>query len=79
MPYMLAFTYNRLNRRVRKLVYAWAPNEGETANWSATAELDLPFIYHERLLLLELDALDSNAKVRKHVWGPGTDTPLGPR
>jgi hypothetical protein len=69
----LVFTYDYLNRRVRKVVYAWDPNEGESGDWSATAELDLRFICHERLLLLELDGLDSNAKVRKHVWGPGTD------
>jgi len=75
----LVSTYDYLNRRVRKLVYAWDPNEGESGDWSSTAELDLRFIYHERLLLLELDGLDSNAKVRKHVWGPGTDgRPGGP-
>ena len=73
----LVFTYDYLNRRVRKLVYAWDPEEGEGGDWSSTAELDLRFIYHERLLLLELDGLDSNAKVRKHVWGPGTDGRLG--
>jgi len=73
----LVFTYDYLNRRVRKVVYAWDPNEGESGDWSSTAELDLRFIYHERLLLLELDGLDSNAKVRKHVWGPGTDGRLG--
>ena len=73
----LVFTYDYLNRRVRKVVYAWDPNEGESGDWSATAELDLRFIYHERLLLLELDGLDSNAKVRKHVWGPGSDGRLG--
>ncbi len=75
----LVFTYDYLNRRVRKLVYAWDPNEGESGDWSATAELDLRYIYHERLLLLELDGLDSNAKVRKHVWGPGSDGRLGGR
>jgi hypothetical protein len=30
MPYMLVFTYNYLSRRVRKVVYAWDPNEGES-------------------------------------------------
>ena len=69
----LVFTYDYLNRRVRKVVYAWDPEEGESGDWSSTAELDLRFIYHERLLLLELDGLDGNAKVRKHVWGPGSD------
>ena len=51
----LVFTYDYLNRRVRKVVYAWDPNEGESGDWSATAELDLRYIYHERLLLLELE------------------------
>ena len=51
----LVFAYDYLNRRVRKLVYAWDPNEGASGDWSSTAELDLRFIYHERLLLLELD------------------------
>ncbi len=58
-------------------MYAWDPEERESGDWSATAELDLRFIYHERLLLLELDGLDSNAKVRKYVWGPGSDGRLG--
>jgi hypothetical protein len=62
---------------VRKVVYAWDPEEGESGDWSATAELDLRYIYHERLPLLELDGLDSNAVVRKHVWGPGSDGRLG--
>ena len=73
----LIFTYDYLNRRVRKVVYAWDPEEGESGDWSATAELDLRFMYHERLLLLELDGLDSNAKVRKYVWGPGSHGRLG--
>ncbi len=34
----LVFTYDYLNRRVRKLVYAWDPEEGESGDWSATAE-----------------------------------------
>ena len=32
---------------------------------------------HAHPLLLELDGLDSNAEVRKHVWGPGSDGWLG--
>jgi hypothetical protein len=59
--------YDYMGRRVRKAVYAWDPN---AADWSATAELDLRFMHHERKLLLELDGLDSLAKLRKYVWGP---------
>jgi hypothetical protein len=37
MPYMVVFTYDYLNRRVRKLVYAWDPNEGASGDWSTSS------------------------------------------
>ena len=73
----LVFKYDYLNRRVEKIVYDWDPEEGASGDWATTASLDRRFIYHDRLLLLELDGLDSNARVRKYVYGPGTDGRLG--
>ena len=73
----LVFKYDYLNRRVEKLVYAWDPNQGDNGDWATTASLDRRFMYHDRLLLLELDGLDSNARVRKYAWGAGTDGKLG--
>ena len=73
----LVFKYDYLNRRVEKLVYAWDPNQGDNGDWATTASLDRRFMYHDRLLLLELDGLDSNARVRKYAWGAGTDGQLG--
>ena len=73
----LVFKYDYLNRRVEKLVYAWDPNQGDNGDWATTASLDRRFMYHDRLLLLELDGLDSNARIRKYAWGAGTDGKLG--
>ena len=73
----IEFSYDYLNRCVRKLVYAWDPNEGESGNWSPTADVDLRLVYHEDLLLITFDGLDSNAMVHKFVWGPGTEGKLG--
>lgn len=35
------------------------------------------FIYHESLLVLELDGLDSDAVLRKYTWGCGLSGTLG--
>ena len=40
-----------------------------TGDWEATAETDRLFVYHGRLLLMELDALNANAVIREYTWG----------
>ncbi|MGE0481415.1 MAG: RHS repeat-associated core domain-containing protein, partial [Phycisphaerae bacterium] len=60
----LTFAYDYMNRRIEKKV--------ETCNTGTpayTTTSQRRFVYDEWNLLLELDALNSNAVVRKYTWG----------
>jgi RHS repeat-associated protein len=54
--------YDHRNRRVRTTVSTWSGSA-----WVVNE--DLKFIYDGANMLLELDALASNAKARAHTWG----------
>jgi hypothetical protein len=66
----LAFTYDYMNRRVRKQVFDWDVSAGGGAGaWSATPSKDLQFVYDQWNLLIDLDGLNGNAVLRKYTWG----------
>lgn len=58
----LEFAYDYLGRRVRKIVKDWGGGAWITST-------DLKIIYDGHNALLELNALNSLAKVRAHIWG----------
>jgi RHS repeat-associated protein len=60
----LVFTYDYMNRRVRKRVYAHTGS-----GWPTTPSEDSRFVYDGWNVLLVLDGLNANAVVRRYTWG----------
>jgi len=58
------FAYDYMGRRVRKQVWEFL-----AGGWNATAVLDRKFVYDGWNLIMELDALNSDAVVRRYTWG----------
>ena len=53
--------YDYMSRWVEKKVYSW-----NTDHW--VLDKNLRFVYNGYLQIKELDALDSNAVMRKYIW-----------
>ncbi len=64
------YDYDYMNRRIRKRTYNWDPsaNNNEGA-WETSPSADTRFVYDGWNLLMEIDALNSNAILRKYTWG----------
>jgi len=58
------FTYDYMGRRVRKQIYLYSGGA-----WNSTPTIDRKFIYDGWNLLLELNALSSDAVLEKYTWG----------
>jgi len=58
------FTYDYMGRRVRKQIYLYAGGQ-----WNSTPTIDRKFIYDQWNLLVELNALSSDAVLEKYTWG----------
>src|SRR5690606_20014863 len=65
LKHRLEFAYDFQGRRIQKVVKDW---DTGSSTWQ-TAK-DLRFIYDAWNLIEERDALDNDAVIRKHVWGP---------
>lgn len=61
----ISFKYDYLGRRVQKKVEAWTA--GSPASWQVTALRR--YVWNGWLPVLELDAADENAVLRKFTWG----------
>jgi RHS repeat-associated protein len=59
----LRFAYDYMGRRVRKQVFTW----DDRGDWYPTA--DLRFVWDAWRVVMVLDGRNSNAVVRKYVWG----------
>lgn len=62
----VTFAYDFRGRRVRKVVYEW---DDIAQDWTATPATDIRFVYNGWLLLMEFDALNSDAPLRKYTHG----------
>jgi RHS repeat-associated protein len=60
----LEFTYDFIGKRVEKKIYS-----GSTENW--TLNKHLRFVYDNYEQIEELDALNSNAILKKRIWSSG--------
>jgi len=60
----LVFEHDYMDRRIRKKVFTYT-----SGAWPTTPTTDTRFIYDGWNLVLELDALNSNAVQRKFTWG----------
>jgi len=59
----VVFSYDYMNRRVRKEVYVYA------SGWPQTPDEDWRFVYDQWNVILVLDGTASNATERKYTWG----------
>lgn len=67
----LVFEHDYMDRRIRKKVFTWDTTLNDGAGgWPTTPTSDTRFVYDGWNLILELDALNSNAVQRKFTWGP---------
>jgi RHS repeat-associated protein len=60
---MVVFSYDYMNRRVRKQVFVYA------SGWPQNPDEDWRFVYDEWNVVLVLDGTASNATQRKYTWG----------